>query len=283
MAEWLSEHPESVNDVTSQGRTLLLLAFEDKEFRADQLELVRYLISRGADPSRICHIDPGRFERTMPPLHAAVRGNDTPLVKVMVAYLLRAGADPNLKIESSEKRGCSSPLASAINSFLATSTGPWQLPVVVLLLRAGADASLDNCCFESKSAEDLIAEEERLWANLVAQNVYFRAAAQIIRAVSAAGSWKKYCRRRDPHREILGLRSLAMRGYITPCQKRRTRGTEWKAIVAFVVRLGDNGIVWNILSFWRDPDDIEDIVVQNEYGGPEYLYNRPRPPVRVCD
>ena len=55
-----------------------------------------------------------------------------------------------------------------------------------------------------------------------------------------------------------------MRGYITPYQKRRTRATDWKAIVAFVVRLGDNGIVWNILSFWRDPDDIEDIAVDDD-------------------
>jgi hypothetical protein len=50
-----------------------------------------------------------------------------------------------------------------------------------------------------------------------------------------------------------------MRGYITPYQKRRVRGADWKAAVAFVARLGDNGVVWNILSFWRDPDDVEEI------------------------
>ena len=50
-----------------------------------------------------------------------------------------------------------------------------------------------------------------------------------------------------------------MRGYIIPCQKRRTRATDWKTIVAFVARFGDNGVVWNILSFWRDPDDVEEI------------------------
>ena len=37
--------------------------------------------------------------------------------------------------------------------------------------------------------------------------------------------------------------------------------TDWKAAVAFVARLGDNGIVWNILSFWRDAVDIEDITL----------------------
>mgnify|MGYP003316938859 CR=1 FL=1 len=81
----------------------------------------------------------------------------------------------------------------------------------------------------------------------------------LIRGVRAAGSWKKYCRRQGPHREILALRGLAMRGYITPYPRRRTRGAEYKIAIAFVARLGDNGIVWNILSFWRDADDIEDI------------------------
>lgn len=264
VAEWLSEHPESVEDVTDQGGSLLLLALEHREFKADQLELVRYLISRGADPNRICHIDNDESKGTMTPLYAACGGNNTPLVKEMVASLLRAGANPNLRTESPSMRG-TSPLACAINTFLVTTDGAWQLPVVALLLRAGA--SLDKC-FENKSAEDLIAAEEEHYASLIERNVHFRAAATLCRAVRAAGSWQKYCRRQSPHRDVLGLRSLAMRGYITPCQKRRTRGTEWKAIVAFLARLGDNGIVWNILSFWRDPDDIEDVIVPGEDGDP---------------
>ncbi len=92
-------------------------------------------------------------------------------------------------------------------------------------------------------------------------DVHFKAAKALIHGVGAAGSWKKYCRARAPHREILALRSLAMRGSIIPYQKRRTRATEWKAAVAFVARLGDNGVVWNILSFWRDPDDVEEITL----------------------
>ena len=94
-------------------------------------------------------------------------------------------------------------------------------------------------------------------------DVYFQAAKTLIHGVRAAGSWKKYCRARAPHREILALRSLAMRGYITQYQKRRTRATDWKAAVAFVSCLGDNGVVWNILSFWRDPDDVEEITLEN--------------------
>ena len=67
--------------------------------------------------------------------------------------------------------------------------------------------------------------------------------------VLRAGSLKSYLRM--AHKEVLLLRGLAMKGYIAP--RRRTRGTaEWKAAVAFLARLGDNGVVWNILSFWQD-------------------------------
>ena len=55
---------------------------------------------------------------------------------------------------------------------------------------------------------------------------------------------------REPHREVLVLRGLAMRGHLVP--RRRTRGAAgWKAAVAFLARHGDNGVVWNVLSFWR--------------------------------
>jgi len=73
-----------------------------------------------------------------------------------------------------------------------------------------------------------------------------------IRALAAGvrrhGSLKHYLR--EPHREVLLLRGLAMRGHLMP--RRRTRGAaEWKAAVAFLARHGDNGVVWNVLSFWR--------------------------------
>ena len=64
------------------------------------------------------------------------------------------------------------------------------------------------------------------------------------------GSLKRYLR--EPHREVLALRGLAMRGHLAPRGARRTRRTQqWEAAVAFLARQGDNGIVWNVLSFWR--------------------------------
>ena len=60
--------------------------------------------------------------------------------------------------------------------------------------------------------------------------------------VRAAGSWKQYCRR--DHKQILRLRSLIARG------RARERLATSRAM-KFIVRQGDNGIVWTILSFWR--------------------------------
>ena len=65
----------------------------------------------------------------------------------------------------------------------------------------------------------------------------------LICAVRAAGSWKLYCR--QDHKKILRLRSLVARG------RTRERLATTRAI-RFVVRQGDNGIVWHILSFWRE-------------------------------
>ena len=72
----------------------------------------------------------------------------------------------------------------------------------------------------------------------------------LVTGVRAAGSFKRYLR--EPHREFLALRGLAMRGHLAPMGPRRTRGAQkWKAAVAFLARHGDNGVVWNVLSFWR--------------------------------
>ena len=220
----------------------------------------------------MCYIDDEESLGWMTPLYWICM-EFSPHAHHIVACLLSAGADPNLRLanrprtgdpdseddSSSDNDSNSTPLLEALRTILGNVNGSGQLSIVARLLKAGA--SLDNP--QGLSAEETIAEDEREWPQLAANNVDFRAAATLIRAVRAAGSWKKYCRARCPHREILALRSLATRGYIIPYQKRRTRATDWKAVVAFVARLGDNGIVWNILSFWRDPDDVEEITLGN--------------------
>ena len=53
------------------------------------------------------------------------------------------------------------------------------------------------------------------------------------------GTYKKYMR--APHRDVLAARGLAQRGKLS---------TEHRAL-NFLARLGDNGVVWHVLSFWR--------------------------------
>ena len=270
VAAWLDEHPQSVDDVNAQGASLLLLCVYNTNIVQDtHPELVRYLLSRGADPNHMCYINDDEVEGWMHPLFSICMATCSHAPQI-VACLLNAGADPNLRLAdrldqngepSNTYESNSTPLLESLRTFLGNLNRSGQLSVVVRLLKAGA--SLDT---PGLSAEEVIAEEERRWAALVENNVHFRAAKALIRGVRAAGSWKKYCRARCPHREILGLRSLAMRGYIAPYQRRRTRGAEYKIAIAFVARLGDNGIVWNILSFWRDPDDVEEVAVPDNDG-----------------
>ena len=68
-------------------------------------------------------------------------------------------------------------------------------------------------------------------------------------SVRAAGSWKAHCRL--AHKEVLRLRSLVARGRVKLPRTCRTRGRDARAL-EFIVRQGDNGIVWKILSYWRE-------------------------------
>ena len=69
----------------------------------------------------------------------------------------------------------------------------------------------------------------------------------------AAGSWKAYCRL--PHKQVLRLRSLVARGRAKlPRTRRRSprgRDARQERVLEFLMRQGDNGIVWTILSFWQ--------------------------------
>ena len=46
---------------------------------------------------------------------------------------------------------------------------------------------------------------------------------------------------RAPHRDVLTVRGLAQRGHLSTSD----------SVLNFLARLGDNGVCWHILSFWR--------------------------------
>ena len=106
----------------------------------------------------------------------------------------------------------------------------------------------------------------------LANDEHYVAAKRLIKGVIAAGSYKKYLRLplqellnllslaqrgKLTHRSVLRLRSLVSRGRATLRRRRsrrRARGSDAQAehAITFLIKLGDNGIVWNILSFWKE-------------------------------
>ena len=74
---------------------------------------------------------------------------------------------------------------------------------------------------------------------------------EIVASVRKHGSWKAHCI--APHRMVLRLRSLLARGRAKlPRARRRSQASASSHALYFIVRQGDNGIVWNILSYWRE-------------------------------
>ena len=61
----------------------------------------------------------------------------------------------------------------------------------------------------------------------------------LIAGVRQHGTYKRYMR--APHRAFLALRGLAQRGKLS---------TEHRAL-NFIAKLGERGVVWHILTYWR--------------------------------
>ena len=123
------------------------------------------------------------------------------------------------------------------------------MEIVTALLRAGARP--ESIVEDLATGFDYSASWCLNWALAdrpeLAHDEHFIKAREIIIGVQEDGSFKRFVRR--PHRAILRLRSLFSRGRAT-LKKWSPRGHDRRAI-EFLVKLGDNGVVWNILSFWR--------------------------------
>ena len=198
----------------------------------EYVEFARYLISQGARVNATAE----RFDGSTA-LHFAcgfIRGEAT---AAMVSMLVAAGAAVNMGTVFG-----TTPLFSIDQ--LSEST----IDVVTVLLRAGASLDFKDRIGETQTVPRSF--EEHLDSindnDPYGENVrHVRAIRTLVASVRAAGSWKAHCRL--AHKEVLRLRSLVARG------RTRERLATTRAI-RFIVRQGDNGIVWNILSFWRATD-----------------------------
>ena len=74
---------------------------------------------------------------------------------------------------------------------------------------------------------------------VLGRNEHWLATKRLVAGVRKYGTYKRYMR--APHRDVLAVRGLAQRG------KLATRDS----VLNFLARLGDNGVCWHILSFWR--------------------------------
>ena len=71
------------------------------------------------------------------------------------------------------------------------------------------------------------------------RNEHWLATKRLIAGVRKYGTFKRCMR--APHRDVLAVRGLAQRGKLSTNDP----------VLHFLARLGDNGVVWHVLSFWR--------------------------------
>ncbi len=239
---WL-DAGNDVNSCDSNGNNVLLNCVGTPGARtASHTDLVRLLIERGANVNTFGNADNGVFSA----LHYAC----FPIVHrsaEVASLLLDANANVHCRTRhSSDAYANDTALGRSLVHFCRSPVElfPTVLRIITMLLRAGA--SLDAVS-DDKTAEEVLRAAAEAKPDLRGNDIFVQTKA-LIHAVRAAGSWKLYCR--QDHKKILRLRSLVARGRATP-KKWSPRGHDRRAI-EFIVKIGDNGIAWKILSFWKE-------------------------------
>ena len=266
-----------VNAYDYLGYTLLL-----QSARYSKVELCRELLARGADPNIRDRRDPrGVLSPLFLATLAAEGGVSKPFPRLVAAWsatpsgkifqmLVESGADLNVcnyigwggNFISYAHEGHGSLLARILIYFgkreYLSGHGRKKdeddhslfLEIVTALLRAGARM---HSIIEYQASGEMhgvswcLGQAVELDSELEEDDEHFIKARELIVGIAVDGSFKRFMRR--PHRSILRLRSLVSRGHATP-KKWSPRGYDRRAI-EFLVNQPVNGIVWNILSFWR--------------------------------
>ena len=256
-------------DYTGRYTTAQWRAMPESDYTVQMLAIARMLLEHGADANL-----EGRDLGGVYPLeytwHYASR-NALPWFDLLLEF----GANPNVTVRVSEGVSPSESFNTTLLGkviFTIRLTGslpPEQFPGVVLaLLRAGARVDSPH---NDGTNPTWVLEQQRLglakWRRRLDLHwkqsdrrgrshdldPHFIELSNMITGVAAAGSFKKWLLR--AHMDVLILRTQMQRGRAAlPPLRRRPRGRDAKPrnALAFVLRYGDNGVVWNILSFWRD-------------------------------
>ena len=214
----------------------------------DRIELIRYLLSRGADPN-------GAAVDGTTALHILPDDSRSAYRLTVARLLIDAGA--NLEAPSEYFHGMT-PLARVLDNYFVAQPSD----LFTLLLSRGA--SLDFPAVQearrgvTRNSAEAMVQSKLTW--LASPDCGLRQDARpgsiamvketlrLVTAVRAAGSWKRYVR--TPHIKLVVLRSLLARG-------RARRRSLWdKPTPHFLVRLFDpslpNGVFWHVLSYWRE-------------------------------
>jgi hypothetical protein len=150
--------------------------------------------------------------------------------------MVSEGAEVNTSTYPNEYTGMyDTPLGCALALGGGYSESPHSIEIVATLLRAGA--SLDHCGgrIEYDGNNDVFTAERQL-ADWSPPEPWSECEALIAGVRAAGGSWTVF--ERIP---LVVLRSLYL----------KDRATTDDAVMEFVFGLGDNGVFWNVLSFWR--------------------------------
>ena len=220
--------PRSVNSLDTTGWTLLMCTATSDFTTQAHVEFARYLIARGAK------LDIQSAGTRCTALHFAC-GRRNEAGAALVSVLVDKGANVNLQSTWGE-----TPL------FMIEQASESTLDIVTTLLRAGASLDYEDrgSIWSFEEHLDGLEDDD--------PDQHFLAVRTLVASVRAAGSWKAHCRL--AHKEVLRLRSLVARGRVKLPRRRSPRGRDVRQerALEFVLRQGDNGIVWNILSFWRE-------------------------------
>lgn len=212
-----------------------------------RMELARMLLDRGADatlPDTVGYA----------PLHKACEASSSGSAKLVTLLLGAEGVQGQINLKTRVNR---TPLCCAFGNFRSFREHLHVRRLVTVLLRAGAsldaiqdsNSAEDELDFYEHKGEALLLPPEGIGYLELLED--FVACKKMIHGIRVAGSWQAW--NNGPRKQVLRLRSLALRGRAKLRGRARTR-TKDLQVIDFLVK-SPNEIAWNVLAYWRTERD----------------------------